>query len=129
MNKGFILKEYLLSLIILMLLVNTINDVSKIVFNYGFTDYKIHDELMIYKLRKDLGVAYEFNINDNVLSFIHAKEPKYLYYSNSKLILGPGVNVILDNVNDLVFNYNNEYISIEYMKNNKKYHRNISYDK
>ena len=94
---------------------------SDITFEYN----EISDELAIYQLRQQLLIAYDMQCNKDELSFIYKNKQYRLSLVNNKLILQPGTQIYLNDIDYLYFDYRGETIYVVYERDNKKYERAI----
>ena len=56
-NKGYLLSELIISLLIIAILINVVLSVFKIFGAYQFLNHKVQDEIMIYQLRRIMLVS------------------------------------------------------------------------
>ena len=95
---------------------------SKIEFDYN----EINDELALYQLRETLLIAYDMHISNNQLNFIYKNKNFKLSLVNNKLIMQPGTQIYLNDINNLSFKTKHGCIYVIYERDNKKYERVIS---
>lgn len=124
-NKGLIVEDYLITLLLMSVSLSIIVSVFSIIIKYDFFNELVQDEIMIYQLRRDLLISYNYNMSNNCLSFEKNGKKWKLYYVNNKLILTPGVQVILDNIETLEFSIENDFLYLNYIRNNKLYSKVI----
>ena len=129
-KKGFLINDYLITLLVITILFNIIIQLFTIMGNYKFINYKIQDELMIYHIRKIMLLSNDITVSDKRLNFNYKNKEWYLYLGKDKLIMGQGVQVLLDYVDDINFVMENNIIYLEYFRDNQYYKRGIKkYDK
>ena len=92
---------------------------SEIEFDYS----EINDEIALYQLREILLISYDMYISSDQLSFIYQNKDFRLSLVNNKLLLQPGTQIFLDEVDNLYFDNIDNNIYIFYEKNNKTYQR------
>ena len=95
---------------------------SKIPFDYN----EINDEIAMYQLREQLLISYDMNINSDELNFKYKNKNFKLSLVNRKLLLQPGSQMYLNDIDDLYFDVRNGCIYVCYERNNKQYERVIS---
>ena len=98
------------------------NYVSKIDFNYN----EINDELALCQLREYLLISYDIKVNHYSLEFIYKNKDFSLNLVNNKLLMQPGTQIILNDIDDVYFERKGEYIYVVYTKNNETYERIIA---
>ena len=98
------------------------NYVSKIDFNYN----EINDELALCQLREYLLISYDIKVNHYSLDFIYKNKDFSLNLVNNKLLMQPGTQIILNDIDDVYFERKGEYIYVVYTKNNETYERIIA---
>lgn len=119
--KGFILKEYLLSLVIMMILLPIVISSLQIVGRYDVYDERVQDEIAIAQLRDKLLLGMDFVIMDSDLEYRIGTEKWCLHAQNERLYLTPGYQLFLDNVKGCYFKQLGNTIYIEYQKDNINY--------
>ncbi len=94
---------------------------SDIDFDYN----QINDEIALAQLREQLLISYDMQISNNQLNFIYKNKEYRLSLVNEKLILQPGTQIYLNDVEYLFFEERNGCIYVVYSKNNTEYERII----
>lgn len=92
---------------------------SNIDFNYD----EVNDELALYQLRQQLLIAYDMDVKNNIISFEYRNNVCSLSLVNRKLLLQPGTQIYLNDIDDLCFSIKNDCVFINYSRGNKKYER------
>ena len=111
----------LIILSILPLYLSGFSYVSKIGFDYD----QINDEIALCQLRENLLIAYDLNYQSDCLSFRYKNKDFSLSLVNNKLLLQPGTQIYLNNIDSLYFTDQNNIIYVCYTKNNKEFKRPI----
>ena len=124
MNKGYLLLDYLISLFVMIMILALLISSLKI-YQFKIINYDIQDEIMLYKLRKKLLFASNIELDDNVLSYEYLDQKVEIYYVNGHLINTPGTIIILENIDDFNFEYENSNYYINYCRNNHFERRKI----
>ena len=93
--------------------------VSNIDFDYN----EINDEISLFQLREQLLITYDMDVYDDELDFIYKDKDYKLSLVNGKLILQPGTQIYLNDIDDLCFSIKNDCVFINYSRGNKKYER------
>ena len=111
----------LIILLILPICISAMNYISVISFNYD----EINDEIALSQLRENLLIAYDIDYDYNQLRFDYQNKMYLLSYINNKLILQPGTQIYLNNIDELHFETKDSIIYVCYERNNKRYERPI----
>ena len=125
--KGYILKDFLLGLIVFMMLFPVVVKSAEIVSGLNFVDAQLGDELSILQLRRKMIISENIVINGNSISFIIGDTEFTLKYEEHRLYLTPGYQLFLNDIDGLRFKNMDGMIFIEYEKNNKRYERYIAF--
>ena len=91
-------------------------------FNYD----EINDEIALNQLREELLISYNLSFSRNELSFIYKDKNFTLSFVNNKLLLQPGTQIYLNDIDDLYFENKNNCIYAIYQRENNKYERIIA---
>lgn len=94
---------------------------SNIPFEYN----EINDEIALYQLREQLIIAYDMNVSSDSLNFTYKNKAFSLSLVNNKLLLQPGTQIYLNDIDSLHFDVRNNCIYVCYERNNKQYERII----
>ena len=88
--KGYILKDFLLGIIVFMMLFPVVVKSAEIVSGLNFVDAQLGDELSILQLRRKMIISENIVINGNSISFIIGDTEFTLKYEEHRLHLTPG---------------------------------------
>lgn len=122
-RKGFILKEYLLSLIIIMIFFPLIISAARLISDVEYFDHELQNELSILKLRDKLITANIKSIDNFNVIYEQDNVEWLLKYDGIRLYLSPGYQLFLDNVDDLNFMIKDDLLYVNYYIDNKNYER------
>ena len=111
----------LIIITILPLCISCLQYVSKIDFVYE----DINDEIALRQLRENLLIAYNVTNNYHQLDFIYQNKDFRLSCVNRKLIMQPGTQIYLNDIDDLYFENRGSIIYVCYRRKNKQYERPI----
>lgn len=125
-KSGFILKDYLLSLLVVMTLLPIIIASLRLVVKYDYFDTRIQDELSILHLRQKLILAEDFDYNYPNLSFTLEEREWTLYYDGKRLYLSPGYQLFIDDVEELKYIFSEGMVLLNYVKEGKEYTRYLT---
>lgn len=90
-----------------------------------FAYTEVFDELALMQLRESLLIAYGLNIDYDSLSFSLHNKDFVLSQVNDKLIMHPGTQIFLADVDDLHFEKRNGVVYVCYERKGKNYERVI----
>jgi len=124
-RRGFISTRALIALYVVMLLIPLAYSSFSFVGNNKFNYNEVSNEIALVDLRKILMLAYDLENNDDSLKFIYKGDEYELYETNNKLILKPGTQIFLNDIDSVQFINKNECIYLIYETNGKTYERNI----
>ena len=111
-----------ITILMLPLSITSLKFVSNISFDYD----QINDEISICQLRELLLIAYDMQVHDDTLIFRYQNKIFRLSKINEYLLLQPGSQIYLNNVDSLYFKEMNNCIYVVYEKNNKTYEKIIT---
>lgn len=114
-----------ISIIILPICLLAYTYVSDISFDYN----RINDEISLCQLREILLIGYDINVNNDQIVFRYKNKENRLSLVNNKLILQPGTQIFLNDIDDIYFYKENGCVKIRYYRNNKYNERIICSEK
>ena len=123
-----ILEQLLLSLAALMLLAPTINLILSLQLKMAAFDESVQDEIAISQLRRILNSAEDFQVSHAQLSFAYHEETCWLYCVNGHLILTPGTQIFLSEIDSAFFTQRGHEISVVWTRNHHEESRVIAWE-
>ena len=115
----------LFGLLICMLMLNIVllsfTFVGDIKFDYDL----INDEIAMEQLRRILLISYDISVNEDGMSFIYHNKDFSLNCINNKLILQPGTQIFLNNIDSVNFVARDGCYVLIYRKGDKEYEKVI----
>ena len=96
--------------------------VADIPFEYN----EVSDELALAELREILLISYDMNVYYDSLNFIYQNKEFTLSMVNRKMLLQPGTQIYLNDIDELHFETKGNTIYVMYERNDKKYERAIA---
>ena len=93
--------------------------------NIPFDYTEINDELAMSQLREQMLIAYDVSVSSEEINFVYKNKNFRLSLVNNKLLLQPGTQIYLDNIDYLYFEEKNGCIYTVYGRDNKEYERII----
>ena len=94
--------------------------------NIDFVYNEINDEISLSQLRENLLLAYDLHSSGDLISFVYKNADFRLSLVNRKLIMQPGTQIYLADIDNLYFEERNNNIYVVYERNNKQYERIIT---
>ena len=90
----------------------------------------VNSEMALMDLRRVLLLAYDLEVTDHELDFIYHNDDYSLKVVNGKLLLQPGSQIYLNDIDEVNFYRKNGCIYLSYKeKNGKEIERNIAKEK
>lgn len=117
-RAGSILVEALLSLLIALTTLPLILSCLFIHMKSIRFQENAQDEIAIAQLQHILNTSNKFNVSTNELSFHYHNETYRLYFVNHHLILSPGTQIFLSDIDTIQFFQDNNYIFCRYTRKN-----------
>ena len=96
-----------------------LNYVSRIDYDYS----QINDEIAIYQLRELLLIAYDMYVSSDEINFTYQNKTFRLSLVNGRLLLQPGTQIFLDEIDNLYFEETSGLVYVNYEKNNKQHQK------
>lgn len=93
--------------------------------NLKFDYQEINDEVALYKLRKIYLISYEQDVEDYCLYFTYGDTDYHLSLVNNRLILQPGTQIFLEDIDSIFFYEEDNCIKLTYQRGNKMYEKII----
>ncbi|MBR5341333.1 MAG: hypothetical protein IK151_05340 [Erysipelotrichaceae bacterium] len=116
----------LLGLVIILALLPICILAFRFTSNMPFEYSEICDELSLAQLRETMLITYDLHYGYDCLSFTYRNKDFTLSMVNNKLLLQPGTQVYLGDIDDLHFEERNGCIYVCYERKNRKYERIIA---
>ena len=120
-TKGFILKDYLLSLLVMLILLPIIVASLKVIANYQIYDERVQDELSIVQLRNKLLIAKDLLVNGDSLQYRVGEDEWILKCNHERLYLAPGYQLFIDGLEKCEFNQLGSTVELSYRKDGTDY--------
>lgn len=121
--KGFVLSQYLITLIAGAVLMHTMV-ISIFLSISGLTfAIELQDEIGIQQLRRLLLLSYDMCCMTDCVSFEYKNEKYTLQYVNENLIMQPGTQIFLTDVDACTFVQYGRDLYMEYVRDGKVYER------
>lgn len=122
-RRGSILSEYLFVLVIFVLLIQIFNSCLILIDKSLNHKSIVDDEVAIMQLRKTLLLAYEIENNGTSLNYEYQNRNFTLSAVNNNLIIQPGTQIILFDIENLNFFNSGNNIYIYYEKDSESFEK------
>lgn len=122
-NSGIIMIDYLLSLFIVAVMCPLMVASIALINNRKQDAQAVQDEIAIAQLQRILIISEGYKIQGNELSFMNQNRAMYLRKVNGNLIIQPGTQIILVNIDDVSFKEEGNLITCTYSRKGKEYER------
>lgn len=124
-KSGMIEVRNLLALYVVIIMLPIAVGIFTYCANFKFDFQEINDEIALYKLRKTYLLSYNQEINNDSIVFMYNDKYFELSNSNNHLILKPGSQIYLEDIDRISFFEENGCIMLEYQRGNKTYEKVI----
>lgn len=112
-----------------LIIIVTMLPICALTFKYAgdikFDYNEINDEIALMQLRELMLISYDVYVNTSSVDFIYKNKDFKLSNVNNKLILQPGTQIFLNDIDDLCFEERNGCIYVLYRRENNNYERII----
>ncbi|MBQ6477954.1 MAG: hypothetical protein IJI44_01165 [Erysipelotrichaceae bacterium] len=115
----------IITVVLLPLFLLAFRYVAEMEFDYD----QINDEIAISQLREQMLISYDLRYSRNVLTFRYKNDSFRLSQVNGMLLLQPGTQIYLNDIDSMYFEKKNGCIYVVYVKKNKEYEQVIVSEK
>lgn len=122
-NSGVILTDFLISLFVVALMCPLMVSSIALVQNRKADIQSVQDEIAIAQLQRILIISDMYEIHGDELAFVNQERSMYLRKVNGNLIIQPGTQIFLVDVDDVQFSEENKLITLTYSRQGKEYER------
>jgi len=81
----------------------------------------LQDQIALVQLRHYLAVAYDIELQPTMISFQRQHEEMRLRLVNQNLIIQPGTQIFLMNIESAMFYLENDSVILRYVRENQEY--------
>ncbi len=117
--------RYLISLVVVLALLPIAVFSFSVCEKLEYRHEEISDEIAMYKLRRIWLLSYERHIETDHISFIFQDKQFELGLKNNHLVLSPGTQIFIDEVDALEFIERGDFIYVIYQREGKHYEKII----
>lgn len=115
-RRGFLEARSVVAIIVILTILPLVVSILELTSTYNIDYDKVNDEISLLQLRKIMLISYDIENNGDELDFIYHNEDYKLELVNERLILTPGYQVFLNNIDYVFFKQNDGVLSLIYGK-------------
>ena len=115
-RRGSILAEYIISILIVITFIPLLILCIRINISSLTFQEEAQDEIALAQLKKILNVGSSFEVSSNMIQFDYHDEKYRLYLVNNHLILTPGTQIFLSDIDSINFYLDKSYIYCTYKR-------------
>ena len=116
-RKGFALVEVLVAILTVCICIPIIVSVISSLKDRAF----LQDQIALIQLRRYLAVAYEIELLPSSLTFQRQHEEMRLSVVNQNLIVQPGTQIFLMDIETTIFYLEGDSVMLRYVRDNQEY--------
>lgn len=116
-TRGFIELRSVVAIVVIMSILPIIVSILTIISSYKIDYDLVNDEISLFQLRRIMLISYDIDNNYDSLNFIYHGKNFELSTINNRLVLQPGYQVFLNNIDYAEFTYDNGLLNITYGRN------------
>ena len=122
-RAGFALIEVLLSMMVLTAMIPiTVLCIQPFGSMLQF-DQEIQDQIALSQLRRILMLSYNVSCRSDEIDFVYQQQPRCVSLVNDHLVLSPGTQIFMTEIDHVTFLEEGKFIYIVYMRNQKEYEK------
>ncbi len=118
-NRGNL--NTLLSLYVVLTCLPVVVGILTCLTNIELDYVQINNELAMYQLRRVMLIAYNLEIEEDRLNFIYHNDDYQLSLINNNLLLQPGTQIYLSDVDEIRFYVENNCLHLVYRRKDREY--------
>lgn len=116
-RRGFLEARSVVAIIVIITILPLAVSIIKLTSSMKFDYDSVNDEISLLQLRKIMLISYDIDNYRDKLHFIYHGEDYELSLINGRLVLSPGYQVFLNNVDYVYFDQNNGALDLTYGRN------------
>ncbi|MCI6272963.1 MAG: hypothetical protein MR601_08465 [Erysipelotrichaceae bacterium] len=120
-KNGMIMTNFLVTLLTFMLSINVIFSCMNIISKHNFYEESLQDLIGLSQLSRYLILADEIKIENNCIHFKYLDKDMKVDVVNKNLIIQPGTQFVIVNIDYLNFYIENNLLYIEYKRNKNNF--------
>ena len=120
-RRGFALIEILICILTVCICIPITVQVLSIVRSVLKDKTPLQDQIALVQLRHYLAVAYDIKLEPTTISFQRQQEEMRLRLVNQDLIIQPGTQIFLMNIENAMFYLEKDSVILRYVRDNHEY--------
>ena len=120
-RRGFALIEFLICILTVCICIPITVQVLSIVRSVLKDKTPLQDQIALVQLRHYLAVAYDIKLEPTTISFQRQQEEMRLRLVNQNLIIQPGTQIFLMNIENAMFYLEKDSVILRYVRDNQEY--------
>ena len=120
-RRGFVLIEILICILTVCICIPITVQVLSIVRSVLKDKTPLQDQIALVQLRHYLAVAYDIELEPTTISFQRQQEEMRLRLVNQNLIIQPGTQIFLMNIENAMFYLEKDSVILRYVRDNQEY--------
>ena len=120
-RRGFALIEFLICILTVCICIPMTVQVISITRNVLKDRTPLQDQIALVQLRHYLAVAYDIKLEPTTISFQRQQEEMRLRLVNQNLIIQPGTQIFLMNIENAMFYLEKDSVILRYVRDNQEY--------
>ena len=125
-QSGYVMQDFLLSLLIVVVMVQITTSAIRLLPSFSSVSQSVQDEIAIAQLQKILIISDDFNVEEETLYFTNQGREMKLRKVNGNVIIQPGTQIILADVDYVVLKDDGCRIYCIWQRDEKSYERIIA---
>ena len=125
-QSGYVMQDFLLSLLIVVVMVQITTAAIRLLPSFSSVSQSVQDEIAFAQLQKILIISDDFNVEEETLYFTNQGREMKLRKVNGNVIIQPGTQIILADVDYVVFKDDGCRIYCIWQRDEKSYERIIA---
>ena len=122
-RAGFVLSDFLAALCVVVLMVPLMTMCLGVLKGSLVFDERLQDEIALLQLRKILLISYDIEVSPQVLSFRYQARDMRLSLVNRRLIIQPGTQIFLSEIDGASFLEKDGMIEVIYSRDEQEYEK------
>ena len=122
-RAGFVLSDFLAALCVVVLMVPLMTMCLGVLKGSLVFDERLQDEIALLQLRKILLISYDIEVSPQVLSFRYQARDMRLSLVNRRLIIQPGTQIFLSEIDGASFLEKDGMIEVIYSRGEQEYEK------
>ena len=119
-RRGFLEARSVVAILVIITILPIIVSIFQLISNTRIDYDIVNDEISLLQLRKIMLISYDIENYGDELHFVYHNDDYKLSLLNNRLILSPGYQVFLNDVDYVYFNEEDGALSLNYGRENKE---------